>query len=386
MKRSLALVAAAFALGTAHAAETLNYSKAANQFGMESLQRLLESQPDKNVVYSPVSAHLALGMILNGADQKTAEEISSAVNIPLKELAQSNAKVAGLLKELNSRPEGELKLSLANGLWTKAGVTVKPDYLKEMKQGYQAEVDTLNSAGQINDWANKKTNGMIKHVLDSVDGMVMLVANATYFKADWMKPFDKAYPGKFNVAAGNKADAKMMNEKIYTSYTRQRDYEAIELPYGKNKLASMIVILPEPNADLKNFRKMLTADLVERISDELKNTPEAQGTVTIPKVEFKTEFKMNKVLADMGMETAFTDSANFNKMASQPVKLSFVKQDAAIKIDEKGTEAAAVTTGGFEATSVFQPAFTFVADRPFFYVIKDNKTGVILFAGQIMKP
>jgi len=113
----------------------------------------------------------------------------------------------------------------------------------------------------------------------------------------------------------------------------------------------------------------------------------ANADIVLPKVEFKTAYKMNGDLSKLGMPGAFSDSANFSKMSKEPVKVSFIKQDAAVKINEEGTEAAAVTVGGMEATSIqMPPPIRFVADHPFYYFIRDNQSGVILFAGQVVQP
>lgn len=132
---------------------------------------------------------------------------------------------------------------------------------------------------------------------------------------------------------------------------------------------------------------MHTADFFNDVNDALAGTTPVRGLVRLPKFEFKTEFKMNDALIAMGMPSAFSSAADFSKISDMPVRVSYVKQDAVIKVDEKGTEAAAVTSIGIEATSLPPPPqFEFVADRPFYYFIKDNSTGVILFAGQVVQP
>lgn len=392
--KTMVMLAAALFLSVAQARSienNFNYAAAANKFGIAGLHHLFNEQPDQNVVYSPVSAHLALSMLLNGASGKTAEEIGTTLNIPVRDLAFANAKVVSLMSELNSRPEGELKLTLANGLWTVPRLRVKKNFVEAMKRDYQAEVASLQSAAQINQWAEKKTNGLIREVVDDIGGIVMILANATYFKAKWTMPFENSYPGEFTTLNGAKSQTKLMTNKVTTSYVRTGEYEAIELPYGSQKLASMILILPNESARHKekpfNFlRRSLSADLLEQISGELKAAKEMSGQVIMPKVSFSTKWKMNDALSAMGMPSAFTGAADFSNLADDSVDVSYVKQDAVIKIDEEGTEAAAVTSIGIEATSVFVPEFTFRADRPFLYFIRDNASGVILFAGQIVNP
>lgn len=391
MKLVIALLAAVVAT-SANATSLkrpVSYKSSINTFGMQTLQKLLNEKPDMGVVYSPISAHLALGLLANAGNSQTAEEIALTLDLSSDEMNANNAAVQRLMADLNSRPEGELKISLANGVWAKPSVTLKKNYVEAMKQSYQAEVASLQSAAQVNKWAAAKTNNLITKIVDEdvVAGLEMMLANATYFKADWNKTFDKAYPGKFKNSGGKSVDAQLMYVKGNFNYAQTQDYQTVELPYGPSELASMIIVLPNDGVASADFNKQLSYNWFVGVETALNQKREkSRGTVTMPKFTIKTEWGMNKALQELGMVKAFTNAADFSNMTDTPVKVSYVKQDAVVKVDEKGTEAAAVTSIGIEATSVPMYDFQLRVDRPFYYFIRDNKTGILLFAGYVSEP
>lgn len=389
MKKLIIILAATlFTPGVlAETTGTEAYARAANTFGLKSLQYVFKSNPAANTVYSPISAHMALSMLLNGADQKSADEISRTLGVSLDSLAATDEQVQKLMADLNSRPEGELKLVLANGMWIKPGLTVKPAYSAAMNKYFQAEVAPLNSPEQVNNWASMKTNGLIPKVIDNLSDIELLLANATYFKGTWTTQFEKAREGQFFPLGMSTAQkAQMMSVTASVKYVSADNMEAVELPYGKSRLASLIAVLPQKGSVFAAFRSQVDINWLNSVLEQLAQAPVQRVAVMLPKVDATTSFEMTSALSDMGMPTVFTNSADLNKISAQPLKVSKVKQDALIKIDEKGTEAAAVTSIGVRTLAVEMPAARFIADHPFLYFIRDNKTGVILFAGQIVKP
>jgi len=382
------LIAFVTSLATSQGAmAATHYMSAANAFGLKNMQYALEENASDNVIYSPISAHLALNMLLNGAASKTANEIAKTLNLTPGALAASNGEMMKRMEDLNSRPNGELKLTLANGMWTKPDLKVKPAYETAMQKYFQAEVAPLNSPAQINKWAADKTNNLITNVIDDIGGLEMFLANVTYFKADWTMPYGKAYDGTFSsLGATTPEKAQMMSGKKYIRYLKTVNAEVVDLPYGNQKLASMIIILPVKDVDFAGFRKQADPNYVESLIADLEKAAEQRVFVTIPKVNAKTTFEMKGSLSAMGMPTVFTNAADLSGISEEPLKLSRVKQEAVIKIDENGTDAAAVTSIGPETASARRPLISFEADHPFLYFIRDNKSGVILFAGQIVKP
>lgn len=362
-------------------------SEASNTFGIQSLGLLFKEQGQKNVVYSPLSAHLALSMLANGGRNNTGEQMLSILDIPTHEQAFANQQVLKLIGTLTSRPKGELTLMLANGVWTTPGAPIKADYARIVKHNFKGEVTALESAEQINAWAARNTNNLITKVIDDIGGLEMILANATYFKADWTLPFKKSVEGSFQTLNAGTTTADMMDKQDTLKHAVYQQYEAVELTYGPSALASMILILPTRADRFVAARDQLNEHTLTQILAAVQQAEPAYGAVKMPKFEFKTSFKMNEALIAMGMRDAFTNSADFSALSDAFLKVSFVKQDAVIKVHEKGTEAAAVTAIGMERTSIDPtPKFSFVADRPFIYVIRDNETGVILFVGQVVSP
>ncbi|MGE4130727.1 MAG: serpin family protein [Bdellovibrionales bacterium] len=384
-----AMVLSSAIAGTAQASSNhQGIAEASNRFGAKSLHLLLKSQSQKNVIYSPLSAHLALSLLANGASGPTADQLIATLQLPKNDLLAANHDLKGLMQELTSRPKGELTLLLANGVWADPGVPILPSYIKTAKEVFGAEAAPLRSAQQINDWAAEHTNGLIKQVIDDIGGIEMILANATYFKADWTQPFGSARLQAFNGLGSKVSTAELMTKKETTKYTvSQGRYEAVEIPYGPQKLASMILIMPTVPSQFAAMQEQMDEVLMSKILQDLAAAEATRGEITMPKFEFKTSYTMNQDLQTLGMVDAFSGAADFSKMSEVGLKVSFVKQDAVIKVHEKGTEAAAVTTIGMEKTSIPRPpTFMFVADRPFIFAIRDNQSGVILFAGQVVQP
>jgi serine protease inhibitor len=178
------LIAFVTSLATSQGAmAATHYVSAANAFGLKNMQCALEENASDNVIYSPISAHLALNMLLNGAASKTANEIAKTLNLTPGALAASNGEMMKRMEDLNSRPNGELKLTLANGMWTKPDLKVKPAYETAMQKYFQAEVAPLNSPAQINKWAADKTNNLITNVIDDIGGLEMFLVQRDLFQS-----------------------------------------------------------------------------------------------------------------------------------------------------------------------------------------------------------
>ena len=358
-------------------------------FAFDFFKKVQASQPaTENVFVSPLSLHMALGMLLNGAEDETAQQISKALKMEGISQADLNAAYQALLEGL-PKADPNVQLGLANSLWYRDNFKVENDFLNVMKKSFKAEVAGLNfddpgAPGKINAWASEKTNGKIKKVIDEIkpnDRLFLL--NALYFKGDWKYEFDpkKTYDTPFRLANEGEKMVKMMHVKEKFKVAQRADYAAVQLPYASGKF-NLTLLIPSEQSSVEKVINGLSAtawnDLQEAMRDQ-------QVTIGVPRFTLEYQIRLNDILKGMGMSQAFTDDAQLGKInPTADLLVSFVKQNTYLGIDEKGTEAAAVTTIGVGTTSVGPEPY--ICDRPFVLLISENTSKTILFMGRIMNP
>ena len=364
-----------------------------NQFAFDLAKQVnAEEGQAKNVFISPLSLHIALGMIMNGANGQTAQEIQKTLHLDSQTLAEANATYKNLMTNL-PKADPKVTLTLANSVWYRNTFSVENSFQDLLKQTFNAEVSAQDftnpsTVGAINNWASQQTNGKIPKVIDQIQpDNVMFLLNALYFKGDWQTRFDatKTIDSPFKLATDATINVRMMrlNSKLNRAF--RATYTAFELPYGAARTDGpgyvMTVLLPAESTTADAVINNMTSAEWAQLQKDM-----TMGMVDIglPKFTLSYEINLNKALTTMGMPTAFTDRADFTKINSKGgLTLSFVKQNTFVAVDEQGTEAAAVTTGGVSTTSVQLPT---LCDRPFVFVIHEKSTGTVLFVGKIADP
>ena len=348
-----------------------------NAFTFDFIERINESEV-KDYVISPLSMQFLLGMILDGAKGTTADEICKVNEYCLSMLEQ--------LPNLDKKT----KLQIASAIFVDDGWPLLDSYKKAVAKYYQAEVSNLNfsdnetSLKAINGWCDKHTNGMIPKILDQVDpNMLAYLLNAMYFKSQWEHQFSKkaTEDEDFTDAKGAKSKLPMMKQERSFEYTENDVFQAVELPYG-NGAFSMIVLLPKGKNSVSDIAAFLKKSSLDEIRARLYPH---EVNLWLPKFETKYHIRLNDILIKMGMPSAFnTQKADFKAMSEHALALDFVQQDAVIKVDEEGSEAAVVSSAGMmKATAVAPgPYAIFHADHPFLYLITESSTGAVLFAGR----
>jgi serine protease inhibitor len=402
----LAPIVKATLLGAAvtHAAlssASADVAAADNAFGFRLLNAVQKTVPSGNVVLSPVSAALNLSMVLNGADGQTRQEMLSALSLSGWELSAVNEANAQLIKVIRT-PANSITLSVADSLWVDSRrVTLRPDYVKQTQAWYDAEMNDIDfsdptAATRINGWASKETHGRIAKVIDRIDPAdLVLLLNAVYFKGQWTHKFDNAQTQQrdFALAGGAVKQVPRMAQSGRFDYFETPQLQAIRLSFGDGDLA-MEVLLPAKSSSLGALEAELTAE--HWTSWQAQYAPRS-GTIELPRFELKSDYRLNDPLQALGMTRAFhPDGAQLTGMfASAPGQLrtgrfviSSVVQSTYWKVDEEGSEAAAVTTTGIRAAAVARPVqpFRMIVDRPFFCAIEDRRSGALLFVGAIYDP
>jgi len=360
-------------------------------FGV-SLYKELAAKPG-NVFISPISIAGAFGPVVAGAEGETRTEIARALRFPAEGGAALHAQLGGLLRGLER--DGNATLSIANALWVQQGFTMKPAFVRTTREDYGATSESLNfvsapaaAAARINAWVNEETRGRIPTLFSPeafTDRTRLVVTNAVYFLGDWAEPFRRSATTQqpFFLLGGGARQAPLMSRQGQYRTFWNEAFTAIDLPYRDERL-SMTVFLPNARGGLPAFEAGLTP---ERLTEWLAKLDAAQPGKTqlyLPRVEISEGYDLEDPLRAMGMGLAFTrGKANFRGIADADLYISKVAHETFVRMDEKGTEAAAAT--GVVINEVSAPV-PFRADHPFFFLLRDKTSGAILFMGRIADP
>ncbi|MDE0016444.1 MAG: serpin family protein [Candidatus Poribacteria bacterium] len=371
-----------------------NVVTANTQFGFDLFNEIRKSEEDKNIFISPLSISIALAMTLNGASGETEQAMTNTLHLQQLDSEAINPGYAGLRQALQVA-DPKVILTIANSLWARQDVPFKQDFLQRNTQFFGAEVSTLdftdpNTLPTINQWVNTNTNGKITKILDEINlDMVLFLINAIYFKGTWQTEFDpsRTRDGTFYLATGDEKQIPMMTRTgdypYYENY--EAKFQAISLPYGDGRM-SMYIFLPYPESDINTFLEDLNTENWENWVSQLRVE---EVFLSMPKFKLEYEKTLNNPLQSLGMDIAFAPGlADFSQMADlealgKNLYIGEVLHKAVVEVNEEGTEATAVTSVGIRATSA--PP-TFMANRPFFFAIRDNQTKTVLFMGTVVDP
>lgn len=360
-----------------------------NNFALNLLNRVNTDPKVKgNFIISPLSLQILLGMLLNGAKGQTADEICQVLGYGKGETEAVNEYCQAMMQQL-PQLDKETQLALANAIALNQQFPLLDSYKKTVSQFFDADVFNLNffdkegSAKIINQWCSDHTNGLIDDISPQVTPeMLAILMNALYFKGVWSNPFSRENTGEetFTMESGDTFKVPMM--KKYEDgilYQENETFSAVRLFYGKGAFA-MTLILPAEGKTVRDVTKALNGNTWRKF---LMHLVFCNADLWLPKFETKSSIKLNDILSDMGMPSSFhSGTADFKAMSDYAINLSLVQQDAIIKVDEEGTEAAAVSHAGM-ATSVGPGTnVVFHANRPFLYLITETGRGTILFAGR----
>lgn len=362
------------------------------RFAFKLFGKLRAEKPTANLFISPFSVSIALGMTNNGAAGETLAAMTKTLEMTGLSPEQINQGLQ-TLKAALMKADPKVELAIADSLWARQGIEFKPAFLDVNRKFYDAEVQSLNftdprSAETINGWVDKQTKGLIPDIIDAGtlrDLTTLVLLDAIYFKGKLSEPFKKSktegYP--FTLLYGEKT-VPLMSQSGNYRYMEDKDFQAISLPYGNGRL-EMLVFLPAKERSLVTFCKGLTP---QKWNEWIGRLAEREGTIKLPRFTANYDQKLNDVLVALGMGVAFGPGADFSVMSDTHMWIDFVRHKSCLKVDEQGTEAAAVT--GIVMTMAPPPPptepFVMIVDRPFFLAIRDSGTNTILFMGAIVEP
>lgn len=361
-------------------------AQAGNSFAINFINRVNKAEKGDWFV-SPLSMQFLLGMLLNGANGQTAAEICDVLGYGEDEVAAVNEFCLSMIRQLPDLDK-QTKLAIANAIFVNKNYALRDRYKSVVSEYYDAQVTNADfSKGSattkaINKWCSDHTNGLITKIIDNVSPqMLAYLLNAVYFKSQWKDKFNKGNTVKesFTQEGGASTTVQMMRTGKEFLYQDNDMFQAVRLPYG-NGVFSMYVILPAEGKTISDVTGFISGEYWNKF---VRSMVMCDVDLWLPKFETNFEISLNKLLSDMGMPSSFiAGKADFTAMSNSAMCLSFVKQKAAIKVDEDGTEAAAVSVAGMVAAAAPGQHVVFHADHPFLYMITETTSGAILFAGK----
>ena len=374
-------------------------AKSSNAFGLALYDQL--RQAPGNLALSPASISIALAMTWAGARGDTAAEMQKVLH--LEGAPDAVMKSAGELAAYLQDPARPVTLRIANRLFGEKSYSFERPYLDQTKAAFGAPLEAVDfkgateqARGQINDWVSQETEQRIKDLLPArslTSNTRLVLVNAIYFLANWREPFDpqSTKPAKFNLSTTQSKDVPTMNHTGYFLTAAADGVKLLELPYKDENMA-LTIVLPDAVDGLGAVEKALTADAFAKWTGALQGE---RLMVALPKFELAPEpsLALADNLRSLGMSSAFDrKKAAFTGIANPPNKdarlsVSQVFHKAFVKVDEKGTEAAAATAvvavaGGAAPAKPRE----LVVDHPFLFFVRERTSGMILFMGRVTDP
>ena len=374
-------------------ADQATVAAASTRFAVDLYTKLRRKKG--NLFFSPWSINTAVGMTYGGAKGTTATQMAKVMHYTLAQ-SRLHAAIGAVQGQLGAGKGYEL--AIANRVYGQKGLALRPGYVSLLTRSYGSTLRRLNFQENpdaarkiINDWVKKRTKDRIPKLLRQPDikkDTRMVLVNAIYFKGSWASKFDKknTQPRDFQVTAAKKVKTPTMFQQSKFGYRSHADVDVLEMGYVGKRL-SMVVLLPKKVNGLAALEKSLTA---QRLTELTANLRKQKVRVFLPRFKLESHVRLKKQLAALGMPIAFSDGADFSGMEPKRLlKISNVIHQANCDVTEKGTVAAAATAVIMKLRGgrVRPPAVpTFRADHPFLFLIRDTKTGAILFLGRLSQP
>ncbi|MFH1311936.1 MAG: serpin family protein [Candidatus Eisenbacteria bacterium] len=375
-----------------------------NDFAFRLFKEIVKAQSDSNIFISPLSVSMALGMTMNGAGGSTLDSMLMTLGFPGYSTESADQCYRDLI-DLLTGLDPEVLFEIANSIWGRSGVIFEAPFLEACRTCFDAEVSSLDfdqpdASDIINGWVDEKTHGKITEIVPKpIDPATMIIlVNAIYFLGNWQYQFDPADTKDdwFHPPNEPKTPCRMMSRPQFPppsdvtelladySVVLNDHFQAVDLPYG-DSLFTMTLLLPRHGQDVDEIISWLNPDRWDSLTSSFHT---CRGVLLMPRFELKYNLVMNDVLTALGMGEAFGD-ADFSEMCrSMALQITAVRHKTYVRVNEVGTEAAAVTEVECGPTSVPPEcsSFTIKVDHPFMFVIRERYTNTILFVGRVLNP
>lgn len=391
----LFIVLLSFGTVTAGQLETL--VNANNEFSFNAYNQL--KKQNGNLFFSPYSISSAFAMTAVGAKGQTAKEMMSVFHFSPELFPAFNVLNKKLITSAQPR-ESSPTVQIANAIWPQKGLSLLESFKNAIQNDFGSTIETIdylnNSAtaiNTINTWASDKTKGKIQNLLNEsvvTSETKMILTSAIYMKATWMNVFEDFATQNmpFYLDSQNTVDVPMMQNTEHFYLFEDDKVAVIKMPYvyeSQGPALVMMVALPKTKEGLSKLEEGLN---VSQWNDWLTKGTRRRVHISFPKFRIENRMTLNDIMQAMGLKQAFTRQADFSGITGKPdLFISEAIHQTYIDVDEKGTEAAAVTAIGMRATSIMIPdePYEFTADHPFMFLIMDQKTQTILFMGRFVK-
>ncbi|MEE6295889.1 serpin family protein [Georgenia wangjunii] len=371
--------------GSLSAEDAAEAADGVNAFGFDLHTGV--AQVGENTVTSPLSASVLLAMVAAGAGGDNAAEMVELLRLD----GPQDTRNAALLADLVDTDD--VTLAIANSLWAAEGYPFEDDYVSFVQDTYGATLDEVDLGSQaaadvIDDWVSERTEGLIGEIAADLGlpdpQAVLVLLNTVYFLGTWTTTFDEdnTREAPFTLAGGEEVDVTMMHRSNPEVEASVGDgFQMVRLPYGEEERFGMEVMVPDEGVALDDLLEDLDAEAWRDAVDDLQ--PASFSEIALPRFELEWEANLNEVLQSLGMDSAF-GGGDFTPMSEANPTLATVVQKTYIRVDEEGTEAAAVTGGAMMESSAGPPPFR--VDRPFAFTVSDRETGAVLFLGSVHDP
>ncbi len=385
----------------------LDAARSVNLFGTDLFRQFAAADPMRNIVMSPASIALALGMAAAGASGATLTEFQRVLRIDVEPAADEpaadqSAEEAGarlhagmnaVEASLTARTRSGVELEIANAAWLQDEMAIAQPFLDVLAEQYGGGVETVDFTSDpdsarraINAWVAERTKDRIPELLapDALDELTRFVlVNAVHLAARWAEPFspDLTRDAPFTTAAGETVEVPMMVRQAELPHASGDGWQAVELSYVGDELA-MLLFLPEQGF-LPTFEEIfLVTDATQYLEPRLV-------LVRLPRWDIASDMDLADELFSLGLTTAFGEAADFSRITTDvPLRIAQVVHQATITVGEEGTEASAASAVIGEAGSAppVEEPLELTFDRPFVFALRDRLSGAVLFLGRVADP
>lgn len=357
-----------------------------------------------NLFFSPFSIFSALAMPYFGSAATTRTQMQIALHFPAQDefLDEAISKLISRLSTSWYLGPNENRLFIANSLWFQYGQMIKPSFRDELSKYFKAPIQGVDfrrnpdsARLNINNWVRQSTQGRMENLLQKSDispSTKLMLISAIFMKSVWLNPFDAGVTvhSSFFTESGSTISVPMMTRGDTYRYFQHSMFALLDIPYRNNPIGgpelSLLVFLPRSNSSIDALESLLTPENLNKWVDQLQFKP---VILSLPRFKLIQQFDLTSLLQTMGLNLAFTDSADFSGISdSKDLFINKMIHKAYLSVDEKGTEAIAASAislknkiNGRDSQSII-----FRADHPFMFILIEKSSGLILFMGRLSFP